>query len=191
MPFEPVARIARFLVESFLAGHGTKLSGMLSLSGTEICDLYGQMMLVVGDGVGRTAERADVPNEYRDSLIFVNAHHYKQCGLVFPTVAKLFNNLNSTNISPSEQQMVKAEAKRMRRDAPNAWRAFARGLFMERVKSLPLLDVSFLQSGGAIGGICRPSTVSNPPGLRRMTRLEFLTTQFQVGSSTVQRPEVD
>lgn len=179
-PFEPVARLARSLVESFLSSRGTNLKSTLSLSPVETCELYGQIMLVLAVGQGRTSSRDNVPNAYRASTVFVSGHHREQSGLAFPATTQVFSNLVATSISNTQQQMVTAEARKMKQDAPNAFMAFTRAVMINILSTQPIGTTPPMMPLGPT--ISRPGSspiVANPP-LMKMTPLQaFLWSVFR------------
>ena len=179
-PFEPVARMARCLVESFLDSRGTGLKSVLQLTPKEMCDLYGQMMLVLAGGQGRTSDRGSVPNAYRDSQIFVNGHHRAQSLVAYPATTLAFSELSNPSISENLKAPVTAEARSMKRDAPNAWLAFVRALFWSILSTQPVrYPMPVIPSGPMIGRPGPGLVIANAPLMRLTRRQEFLLPLFR------------
>ncbi|WP_321473713.1 hypothetical protein [uncultured Paludibaculum sp.] len=179
-PFEPVSRLARSLVETFLDSRGTELKAVLKLGAAEICDLYGQMMLVLAQGTGRTSDRDSVPNAFRSSLVFVNGHHWSQSSVAFPGTTQAFCDLNSPGISEALKSAIAGEVRLMKRDAPGAYLAFTRAVLADVLSKQPIrLSMPIVPMGPTIGMPGSTGAFGQPPAMKLTARQEFLLSQFR------------
>jgi hypothetical protein len=121
-----VGTIGRALVDHFLTKHGTRLRASLLLTSVQYCELYAKVRMDLGKYREMTGSwlqhllgtRArNVPNKFRDTAYFINAHHAHKFEKAFPA---LWRMLNSGSGSPDE---VDRAAALVRAVAPTTFKS--------------------------------------------------------------------
>jgi len=119
--FEPVAQLARYLVETFLRDHGTLLRDRpFHMGARAVCECYAKMIMALWAGQGRTLRRTKlIPNSERTSRLFVNQHHHRKFRFAYPMIANELKNLRRRHMCGRETQLkVQHEALVMKKLAP-------------------------------------------------------------------------
>jgi hypothetical protein len=119
-----VGLIAAFLAHRFLQKHGTQLNNPISLSPRDLCELYAKVRM---DGaqyqsaggilqiLGR--QRRVVPNNFQDTVYFINDHHASQFRKTFPQIWSALDH----GVSASGQAAFASALKALRTTAPTTY----------------------------------------------------------------------
>jgi hypothetical protein len=95
-----VGTIGRALVEHFLTKHGTRLRTALNLTNVQYCELYAKVRIDLAKYRELTGSRfqhllgtwvRNVPNRFRDTAYFINAHHAHKFARAFPRLWWMMN----------------------------------------------------------------------------------------------------
>jgi hypothetical protein len=93
-----VGTIGRALVDNFLTKHGTRLRDCLNLTHVQYCELYAKVRLDLSKYRTKTGnwlqhalgtQVRNVPNVFRDTGYFINAHHSHKFEKAFPTAWRM------------------------------------------------------------------------------------------------------
>jgi hypothetical protein len=94
-----VGTIGAALAHRFLTKHGTRLRNPMLLSDVQFCELYAKVRMSLAEyrkKMGGALERfllgsqaRNIPNDFRGTAYFINAHHSRKFGTAFPALWRM------------------------------------------------------------------------------------------------------